>query len=303
MTPPDRAARGAGEMRLRAIIVDDEPLARDGLQLALESEMRDRVAVSVVASCADGYAACDALRALHPDVVFLDVQMPELDGFGVLEQLEPEDVPPAIVFVTAYDAHALRAFEANALDYVLKPLVPDRLWAAVARAGRRVREARALRDAERDTSARDGDNDRDDDGDNDRGDDRDDNGDDDPLARDHPRDAYLARLIVRDARGTTVLPVSELDWIQADAYYVWLHAGGRSLLLRERMHVLESRLDPAVFFRTHRSAIVRLDRVREIRAAPAYEHTVLLTSGARVRLSRDRRARLEAALGAAPVSG
>lgn len=250
-------------MALRAVLVDDEPLAREGLR-SLLSEIP---AIEVVAECANGYEACAAIVEHRPDVLFLDIAMPELDGFATLERLEPEDVPPAIVFVTAYDAHALRAFEARALDYILKPVSPERLAGAVERASQRVRESQALRDAiqrESENSA---------------------------------TDAKLERLIVRDHTGTTVVPVDDIEWIEAATYYVSLHrrnkSDGRQLLLRERMHVLESRLDPAIFFRAHRSAIVRLDAIRAIGGKSSYEYHVVLASGALAPLSRDRRARLE----------
>jgi two-component system LytT family response regulator len=213
-----------------------------------------------------------------------------------------------VIFVTAYDEHALRAFEARALDYVVKPVATDRLRSAVDRAARRVLEARALRDALE----------------SDRGGPHsivpdgprrqapapgvpvtDAPATDAPIAGATRLDAahgggYLTQLLVRDRDGTTVVRVEEIDWVEADTYYVRLHTGSRSRLLRERMHVLEARLDPAMFFRAHRSAIVRLDRVRAVNAAGKYEHVVILASGARVPLSRDRRARLEVLLAGHP---
>jgi len=255
-----------GPESLRAIVVDDEPLAREGLK----SLIAEIPGIEVVAEASNGYDACDAIIAHRPDILFLDISMPELDGFATLERLEPEDVPPAVVFVTAYDAHALRAFSARALDYILKPVAPERLASAVEHAVQRVREARALRDSiERESATTSG-------------------------------EASLTRLLIRDHRGTTVVPVDDIEWIEADTYYVRVHrktgAAGRPLLLRERMHVLESRLDPAIFVRTHRSAIVRLDSVREIGDASKYEHQVVLASGAIAPLSRDRRHRLEVLL-------
>jgi len=223
-----------------------------------------------MAVCPDGRAAQDALRVDRADVLFVDVEMPEIDGFALLESLEPEQLPPAIVFVTAYDEHALRAFEVRALDYVLKPFSRERLRTAVERAEQRVREARALAEKL---------------GHEDAG-----------VIPEDPR--YLDRLVVRERDGSIVVPVSEIEWIEADAYYVRLHMSqGRSRLLRERMAVLEARLDPEFFFRTHRSAIVRIDRVRAVKTLSRYEHTVTLASGARVPLSRDRKARLASLLG------
>ena len=250
--------------RLRAVVVDDEPLAREGLAADLAE-----LDLDVVAVCADGLAACDAITAHRPDVLFLDVEMPEVDGFGVLERLEPEELPPAVIFVTAYDAHAVRAFEAQALDYLVKPAAPERLAAAVARARQRVAEATALREAL--------------------------SGDTAEGATGNVDAGYLTQLVIRERGQTTVVPVRELHWIEADTYYVRLHlaAGGRPRLLRERMSVLEARLDPAHFFRTHRSVIVRLELVRAVHMTSRYEHTVVLACGAKIRLSRDRRARLE----------
>jgi len=251
--------------RLRAVVVDDEPLAREGLAADLAE-----LDLDVVAVCADGLAACDAIAVHRPDVLFLDVEMPEVDGFGVLERLEPEELPPAVIFVTAYDAHAVRAFEAQALDYLVKPTAPERLAAAVARARQRVAEATALREAPSGDPA-------------------------DGATAGSVDTGYLTQLVIRERGQTTVLPVRELDWIEADTYYVHLHlaGGGRPRLLRERMSVLEARLDPAHFFRTHRSVIVRLELVRAVHMTSRYEHTVVLASGAKIRLSRDRRARLE----------
>ena len=251
--------------RLRAVVVDDERPAREGLVADL-----DALEVDVIATCADARAALDTLRAEPADVLFVDVQMPEIDGFALIESLEPEEVPPAVVFVTAYDEHALRAFDVRALDYLLKPFARERLAESVARARRRVDEARALA-AKLDA-------------------------DESPNGTDGTR--YLTRLVIRERDGSFIVPVDDVDWIEADTYYVRLHlSSGRSRLLRERMAVLEARLDPAIFFRTHRSAIVRLERIRAVKTISRYEHTMTLVSGERVPLSRERRAKLAALLG------
>ncbi len=245
---------------LRAIVVDDEPLAREGLIAELA-----RLGVDVIGNCGDGYLAHDAIISERPDVLFLDIEMPEVDGFALLERLEPEDVPPVVIFVTAYDQHALRAFEARALDYLLKPISGDRLRGTVERAGRRVQEMRALRDTA--TSSE---------------------------SASVAGQAYLQQLIVRDRDQTMVVPVADLEWVEAETYYVRLHTrGAKPRLLRERMSVLQARLDPAVFFRTHRSAIVRLELVRAIRAISKYEHAIVLSTGAQLPLSRERKGRLE----------
>jgi two-component system, LytTR family, response regulator len=268
---PLARARGALRVtRLRAIVVDDEPLAREGLAAELRA-----LDVDVVAECADGFAAVEAVRQRQPELLLLDIAMPELDGFAVLDRLEPEEVPAAVIFVTAFDAHALRAFDAQALDYLLKPVATERLTEAVTRAERRVAEAAAHRRELAESAS--------------------------PLVSengDAQGQAYLTQLLIRDHRGTLIIPVRDIEWIEADAYYARLHMvdGARPRLLRERMSVLERRLDPSFFFRTHRSAIVRLARVREIRSVSRYEQTVVLASGAEARLSRDRRRQLEAVL-------
>ena len=242
---------------LRAVVVDDELLAREGLESDLAA-----LGIAVVGSYGDGYSARAGIAALRPDVLFVDVEMPEMNGFALLESLAPEELPPAIVFVTAYGQHALRAFEARALDYLVKPITPARLTDAVQRAKLRVDEASALRAAAL------------------------------------PTPSWLSQLIVRDRDTVVVVRVPDLEWIEADTYYVRLHiAGAKPRLLRERISVLEARLDPSRFFRSHRSAIVRLDLVRAIRTTSRYGHSLLLTTGAEVPLGRNRRARLEALLG------
>lgn len=252
---------------LDAVIVDDERLAREGLEADIAA-LKPPAPLRVVASCADGFAAIEAVRRLKPDVLLLDVEMPELDGFGVLERLEPEDVPPAVVFVTAYDAYALQAFEARALDYLVKPVAPARLAEAVARAAVRVREARALREE----VARTG--------------------------QEELSAAPLERLVVKDRDRTAVVPVDTIRWIEGATYYVRVHVPGGAWLLRERMSVLESRLPAALFYRSHRSAIVRLALVREVRSRTRYEHEVILEGGTAVPLARERKAGLEGALAA-----
>jgi len=266
----DRERGALGVTPLRAIVVDDEPLARADLTAELRT-----LGVDVAAECADGFAAVDAILRERPDILLLDIAMPELDGFGVLERLEPEEVPPAVIFVTAYDAHALRAFGVHALDYLLKPVPTERLTEAITRAERRVAEAAAHR-AALDASV----------------------GESAPRGAPPTEEPYLTQLLIRERGATLIVPVRELEWIEADSYYVRLHTGNgsRPRLLRERMSILEARLDPAQFLRTHRSAIVRTSSVRAIRPVTRYEHRIVLASGAEAPLSRERRPRLEALL-------
>ena len=254
--------RAIGEGTLTVVVVDDERLAREGLAASVRS-LAEQGAIppcTVVAVCETAATATAALRDYAPDVLFVDIQMPRMTGLEMLEGLEPEVVPPAVIFVTAYDEHALRAFGVHALDYLVKPVPEARVAEALRRAATRVAEVRALRAAlETPPSV--------------------------PYAAaDVP---YLRHLIIPDRGVRTVVPAGDIEWIEGETYYVRVHAQGRARLLRERLRVLADALDPAQFFRAHRSAIVRLDLVREIKA-DAYSMTILLSTGARVPLSRER---------------
>lgn len=249
----------AGEQALRVIVVDDEPLARgDMLQL-----LSAHHGVAVVAACSTGAEAVEAIRRLAPDVVLLDIRMPGMDGFRVVAELEPDEVP-YVVFVTAFDRFAIDAFRVRALDYLLKPVQATRLQEALARAREQVRLRRAGDWASAVHAA----------------------------AREQAGQAaspsWWTEVMVRVGPRDIVLRMEDVDWIQAEAYYARLHVRGRSYLYRERMHVLESRLNPRHFARVHRSAIVNLDRVREIVHDPRAGHVVVLSTGARVRTSHQR---------------
>ncbi len=249
------------ESPLRAIVVDDEPLARDLIR-ALLAKYRD---VSVVGE-ATGVDAAPLIARTRPDIMFLDIQMPEVDGFRLLESIGAEAVP-AVVFVTAYDRYALRAFEVHALDYLLKPVDEQRFAIALERAKK---TARGRRDGE--------------------------------------VDARIARLLAERAssRSRFLVPVrgkvivvdaDQIDWIEAADYYVSLHvaspSGSASHLLRETMDDLEEQLDQNKFVRVHRSAIVNIERVREIHPLFRGDCTLVLADGARVKLSRSRRKNFE----------
>ena len=252
---------------VRALIVDDEPLARRGIRQLLERSDD----IEVVGECRNGRETLAALDTLAPDLVFLDVQMPELDGFEVIRARGPA-LMPHVIFVTAYDEFAVRAFETHALDYLVKPVNEARFAAALARVRERMRFAEAL-----ELTRRIGD-----------------------LLASHERrgDAGEAvrsplvparRLVVPTSDGELVLDVDEIDWIQAEDYYAAVHARGRRHLIRESLASLGERLDPDQFVRVHRSAIVRLDRVREMRAGTTGESTLVLRDGTRVPVSRRRR--------------
>ncbi len=248
---------------IRVVVADDEPLARRGIRQLLERHAD----VTVVAEARNGHEALTALRAHRPDLLFLDVQMPELDGFEVLRRHGPTRMP-AVVFVTAYDGFAVRAFDAHALDYLVKPVGEARFAEALARVRARLRAGDAEALAQRLEAL---------------------------LAL---RDAQAARerLLVPTAAGELVLDAGEIDWIEAEDYYAAIHVHGRRHLVRESLASLEQRLNERSFVRAHRSALVNVERIRELRAAGAGEAVLVLRDGTRVPVSRRRRARVQATL-------
>ena len=246
---------------LRALIVDDEPLARDNVRLALEKELD----VEVIAECADGESAIEAIRELEPDVVFLDVQMPGTGGFDVVHEIGPEEMP-AVVFVTAFDEHALRAFEVHALDYVLKPFDDERFSDAVEHARRTLRMRRDEESFRRGLSALMTDV----------------HGGQDGSGR--PR--FASRLMVRLRDRIHFVRTEDVDWFEAAGNYVRLHTGDRSHLIRSTMSAIEERLDPQQFVRIHRSTIVNVDRIKEIQPWAGGDYLAILKSGQQLRISR-----------------
>ena len=242
---------------LRVAIVDDEPLAREDLTQLLAG----RTDVDVVATCANGAEALEAVDKVRPDVMLLDIRMPGIDGFGVVSRLESVNAP-YVVFVTAFDRFAIDAFRVRALDYLLKPVQASRLEEALDR----VREQLAKRSGPDWLSALQA------------------------AAQEQSgaESEYITELMVRVGTRDILVKVDEIDWIQAETYYVRLHVRGRSYLYRERMHILQERLNPRHFTRVHRSAIVNLDRVREIVHDTRGDHVVVLSTGARVKTSHQR---------------
>jgi two-component system LytT family response regulator len=237
---------------VRAVIVDDEPLARRGVRLRLQ-EFKD---VEIVGECADGASAVEKILELSPDVVFLDVQMPGMDGFEVLRALPRENLP-LVIFLTAYEQHALRAFEVHALDYLLKPVDDERFGAAVQRA-RQVGDSDArVQMAERILQM---------------------------LQRDSVR--YPSRFPVRIGSRIQVVLTADIEWVAAAGDYAELHSGGRCHLLRETMSSLEEKLDPKQFLRIHRSRILRVGCIRELRGIDNREYLVKLADGSEHRSSR-----------------
>ena len=263
----------------RVIVVDDEALARERLRRLLEQEPE----VRLVAECASGRDAVRDVLAHRPDLLLLDVQMPGLDGFGVLRELrtaaDAGDAPlPMVVFVTAYDQHALRAFEVHAVDYVLKPVEQDRLRDALARArtrhaqataARRFREVQRLLDGVAAVAAAPADT-----------------GDDASPATLQPGGRWTERILVRAREKLYFVRASDVHRVEAAGNYVKLVVGDRAHLVRETMARMEQALDPATFVRIHRSTIVNMDRVRHMEPWFSGEYLVHMEDGTQLRMSR-----------------
>lgn len=259
---------------IRALIADDEPLARRGIRQLIEAHSD----VIVAGECRNGRETLRALHTLSPDLVFLDIQMPQMDGFEVLRAYGAARMP-AVVFVTAYDEFAVRGFEAHALDYLVKPVTEARFAEAMRHVRERLRSNQAVELAQKLEGLLAMHGRRDDTG---RGQWA--AGSDDARA-----ERPVRRLVVPTTSGDIVLDASEIDWIQAEDYYAAIYALGKRHLIRESLASLEERLDPTCFVRVHRSAIVALDRVRELRSTGLGEWIVVLRDGTRVPVSRRRR--------------
>jgi two-component system LytT family response regulator len=239
---------------LRAIVVDDEPLVRERLRSLLE----DDGDVAIVAECGDGQSAVAAIAREKPDVLFLDIQMPELDGFEVLEALAPDAVP-AVVFVTAYDDYAIKAFDVHAVDYVLKPIEPARVQLALTRARQRVSTSDATSVDERLEALLD-------------------------RIRDDRR--RPVRFVVRTGDTISFVRADDVDWIEADGNYARLHYQGKNSLVRSTMKSLAVRLDPDRFVRVHRSVIVNADRIATLEPYFHGEYVITMKDGAKLHSSR-----------------
>ncbi len=250
---------------LRTFLADDEPLAREGLRLLLAEHPH----LAIVGEASDGFEATEGIRRLKPDLVFLDVQMPGLDGFSVLEDVASIHLP-IVIFVTAYDAYAVRAFEVHAVDYLLKPVQAVRLRDALSRA------RHALLKPEREVAARH-------------------LGpllDDVFCERAGPARAPVRRLAVRHGERFVLVKTEEIDWVEAASNYVEIHVRDRVLLHRATLSALTKELDPERFARIHRSTLVNVDRVLEIRPDPHGDFEIVLSGGKRLRMSRSYRSAL-----------
>jgi two-component system LytT family response regulator len=254
-------------VKIRVLVVDDEPLARERLRKLLEKEPE----IELIGECADGASAVETIHGQSPDLVFLDVQMPELDGFGVLSQLERGKMP-AVVFTTAHDQFALKAFEIHAVDYLLKPFGKERFQTALHRAIDQVRRHHAGDLSQRLSAL---------------------------LAdvQSEPKSKYAARIAVKSSGRVVFVKVDDLDWVEAADNYVSLHVGNEEHLHRETMAALEAQLPPAKFMRISRSTIVNVDRIKELQPLFHGEYAVILRNGAKLTLSRSYRDKLDALMG------
>jgi two-component system, LytTR family, response regulator len=256
--------------KIKTLIVDDEPLARRNLRLLLDKDPQ----IEVVAECPNGREAVKAINAFEPDLIFLDIQMPEMDGFDVLQKVGANRIH-AIIFVTAFDQYALKAFEVHALDYLLKPFDDARFSRALKQAKAQIEQRQMNRIGKKLLA----------------------------LLEERERkrgnelpSTFLTRLMVKVGNRVVLLKVNDIDWVEADGNYAKLHVGSKSHLLREKMNDLEAQLDPQRFVRIHRSIIVNLDRIKEMHPHFNGDYIIVLQDGAKLKLSRSRRDHLESRL-------
>ena len=250
---------------IRALIADDEALARKFIRRML----KDNHDIEIVAECSNGKDAVAMIRKQNPDVVFLDVQMPEMDGFAVLESIGVDQLPE-IIFTTAYEQYAIRAFELHALDYLLKPFDQARFKDAIQHAKERLRSQRQ-KDGRLQMSAL--------------------------LESIKNKPQYLERLVIKTGGRITFLSTDEINWIEADDKYVHLHTGKVSPMVRQTLNAMEAQLDPRKFSRIHRSAIVNVERIKELQPLFSGEHSILLEDGTKLTLSRSYKDKLFELLG------
>jgi two-component system, LytTR family, response regulator len=240
-------------MKIRALIIDDESLARSRLRLLAKADPL----LDIVGDCETARDGLAAIERLRPDLIFLDVQMPEMDGFQLLEKLDAAQLP-LVIFTTAFDQHAVRAFEKHALDFLLKPIQPARFASALARARAQLANGSAARGLLEILEAR----------------------------KNAPAPRYLSRLTVKQDDRVVVVKTAEIDFIESAGNYVAINVGKESHILRETLSALETQLDPDKFLRVSRAAIVNLDRVKEMQPMFKGEHIIILQSGKQLTMSR-----------------
>ena len=253
-------------MNIRTLIVDDEPLAREGVRLLLQKDQE----ISIVGECGNGSQAVQTIQRTPVDLLFLDIQMPEMTGFEVIANL-PKHSMPVVVFVTAYDQFAVQAFKVHALDYLLKPFSDSEFFHALERAKeyRKLKSLEPLTEKLSDLLH--------------------------DLSNKQPekQEQYISRIAVSVKGNIVLVPVSEIEWIEAADYYVYIHAKGKSYILRETLTTLEEKLNPEIFIRIHRSFIVRIDMIQEIRPFFEGESFILLKTGAKLKLGKTYKQKLK----------
>ncbi len=247
-------------MKIKTLIVDDEPIARDRVRRMLREEND----IEIIGECGNGKEAVAFINENKPDLVFLDIQMPEMTGFEALQEINPNKTP-AIIFVTAYDQYAIQAFDVHAIDYLLKPFNRERFKRAVDRVREQIEKSQTGKIDERLASL---------------------------LADLTSSKKYLERLVVKSVGRVFFLRTDEVDWIEAAGNYAKLHVGREGHLIRETMNGLESKLNPDKFLRIHRSTLVNIDRIKELNPLFSGDYTVLLKNGVELTLSRNYRDRL-----------
>jgi two-component system LytT family response regulator len=245
---------------MKVLIVDDEPLARERVR----RHLRDEPGVEIVGEAGNGREAVTVIEEKTPDLVFLDVQMPEMNGFDVLKALEENKIP-AIVFTTAYDKYAIQAFEFHALDYLLKPFSRERFRRAVRHAREQLENSRQSGSIDERLVS---------------------------LLENLKAKKYLERIVVKNSGRVFFIKTDEIDWIEAAGNYLKLHVGREAHLIRETMQSIEAKLDPEKFFRIHRSTLVQIDRIKELHPLFSGDYAVILRNGAELNLSRNYRDRL-----------
>ncbi|HEX8398329.1 MAG TPA: LytTR family DNA-binding domain-containing protein [Pyrinomonadaceae bacterium] len=245
---------------MKILIVDDEPLARERVR----RHLRDEPGVEIVGEAGNGREAVSAIEEKTPDLVFLDVQMPEMNGFDVLRALEENKIP-AIVFTTAYDKYAIQAFEFHALDYLLKPFSRERFKRAVRHAREQLENSRQSGNIDERLVS---------------------------LLENLKAKKYLERIVVKNSGRVFFIKTEEIDWIEAAGNYLKLHVGRDAHLIRETMQSIEAKLDPEKFFRIHRSTLVQIDRIKELHPLFGGDYAVILRNGTELNLSRNYRERL-----------
>lgn len=249
-----RAMHASEVMKIRTLIVDDMNLARERLKLSLAKDPE----IEIIEECANGRQAVAAIKKTTPDLVFLDVQMPKMGGFDVIEAIGAEQMP-VVIFVTAYDEFALRAFEVNALDYLLKPFDEDRLTKTLGRVKRQIKQSKRGDIDERLLGL---------------------------LGKVQSKADYLKRIPVKNAQHTILVLTEDIDWISGAGNYLELHCGKDVYLIRERLHKLEQKLDPDQFARVHRSTIVNIDRIKALHPMFNGDQLLILQNGTKLNLSR-----------------